>query len=170
MSKTKWLLSIGLLVFILTLVFYSYKNFNNKKFNKEEFLLKIKGKANNDNDYIYLNVWNTSCIPCIREMPSLDSLASIYKNKVQFVFITDDKDVLVNDFLERKNIDLKNFDFLNNQEEAIDYLCKKINKSKVYPMHFILNREFEIIHHHTAFISVEGSFDPILTKALKKLK
>ena len=38
-------------------------------------------------------------------------------------------------------------------------------------MHFILNKDFEVVHHHVGVLHGDnGEFDPLLKMAFKKLK
>ncbi len=142
-------------------------------FNAEELLNRVRAKTGNSKKYYYFNVWNTSCIPCVKEMPSIDYLAGEYGNEVEFVFITEENDGRINRFLKEKSIHLSNSVFLNNEESTINYFCSSISKNRVYPMHFIVNNKFEIIHHHIGanMMKLNGKvYDPILAKALKKLE
>ncbi|GAA4274499.1 hypothetical protein GCM10022258_37950 [Aquimarina gracilis] len=52
---------------------------------------------------VLLNYWATWCPPCIAEMPSLQKLYNDYKDKVVFVFLTEDDDPELNKFMEDKN-------------------------------------------------------------------
>ena len=52
---------------------------------------------------VLLNYWATWCPPCIAEMPSLQKLYNDYKDKVVFVFLTEDDDPELNKFMNDKN-------------------------------------------------------------------
>ncbi|MEW7291297.1 TlpA family protein disulfide reductase [Aquimarina sp. 2304DJ70-9] len=51
---------------------------------------------------VLLNYWATWCPPCIAEMPSLQKLYNDYKDKVVFVFLTEDDDPELNKFMKDK--------------------------------------------------------------------
>lgn len=52
---------------------------------------------------VLLNYWATWCPPCIAEMPSLQKLYNDYKDKVVFVFLTEDDDPELNKFMSDKD-------------------------------------------------------------------
>ncbi|PCJ24917.1 MAG: hypothetical protein COA97_08845 [Flavobacteriales bacterium] len=156
-------------------VFYYYKDIDGyTKYIGADLIERVKKKTNSDNTYYYFNIWNTSCIPCVKEMPDIDSLAILYKDKVDFIFITNEANEKIEWFLKEKNINLTNCVFLNDEESTIAYLNERIEKKQLsYPTHIIMNDRLEVIHHHTGGISVTGTvsfFNPVLTKALKDLK
>lgn len=166
--KKLFFIFLPLIIAVATL-FYYYEN-NSKDYDSVGLLKKIREKTNTNNTYFYFNIWNTSCVPCVREMPNIDSLAILYKDKIDFIFLTNESDEKINRFLKEKKIKLDNCIFMNDEENTISYLYKKIEKEKKsYPTHIIVNNEFIVFHHHTGAIS-GYVFDPILTKALIELK
>ncbi len=52
---------------------------------------------------VVLNYWATWCPPCIAEMPSLQDLYTDYKDKVVFVFLTEDDDPELHKFMSDKD-------------------------------------------------------------------
>lgn len=58
--------------------------------------------------------------------------------------------------------------FLNDKEILIKFLCERDHISLSYPLHFIVNKDFETLHTHSGAITGDV-FDPILISALKKL-
>lgn len=66
---------------------------NNLSFNFNE----TKGKV------VLINFWATWCPPCIAEMPSLQLLYNAYKDKVVFLFVTNEDFTKVNPFLTKNN-------------------------------------------------------------------
>ncbi|WP_340065423.1 TlpA disulfide reductase family protein [Ascidiimonas aurantiaca] len=55
---------------------------------------------------VLVNLWATWCPPCIAEMPSLQKLYDDYKDKVVFLFVTDESARKVNVFMEKNGYDL----------------------------------------------------------------
>jgi thiol-disulfide isomerase/thioredoxin len=61
-------------------------------------LTKLKGQV------VVINFWNTGCKPCIVEMPALNEIVQMYKNKnVTFISIAPEEDEeLIRTFLKRR--------------------------------------------------------------------
>ena len=76
---------------------------------------------------VFINLWFTSCVPCIEEMPELNKLAEAYKDKVEFLSITFES----RDFGFRHLVNASGF--LKNELQ---------NKS--YPRNIIITRKGEI--------------------------
>lgn len=158
-------------ILILTALIISYLLYNNKNknvFDKNVIINKIKNQNGKINSFIYINVWNSKCKPCLEEMPILDSIAKIYNSKIDFVFMTEDSDEKARKTLQKRSINIKNSLQLNNEEETINYLCTQKLVSKTYPLHFIVTDKLEIIHFHCGAI-LGDVFDPILMKELNKI-
>lgn len=68
-------------------------NNNEEKLNFKE----TKGKV------VLLNFWATWCPPCIAEMPSIHKLYKDYKNKIEFVFVSDENQDVVGKFLDKND-------------------------------------------------------------------
>ena len=70
-------------------------------------LVDIEGNSYNFDDYegeiILLNFWATWCPPCIAEMPSIQELYSDYKDKIQFVLISNESTDIIDDFLTKND-------------------------------------------------------------------
>ena len=83
--------------------------------NGEDFNLKNqKGKV------ILINYWATWCPPCRGEMPSLQSLYNDYKDKVVFVFLTQDDKNKVDKFYKDNNYSLPTYNMLSNPSPEIN--------------------------------------------------
>ncbi len=54
---------------------------------------------------ILINYWATWCPPCIAEMPSLQDLYDDYKDKVVFLFVTNETDEDISKFMNAKHYD-----------------------------------------------------------------
>ena len=59
----------------------------------------FKGKV------IFLNYWATWCPPCVAELPYIQSFYNDYKDKVAFVFISKEKETVINSFFSEKGYD-----------------------------------------------------------------
>lgn len=111
--------------------------------------LNESNKALLNKKYYYINVWTNWCIPCIKEMPWLDSIAGTLNRKdIGYVFVSDISDDLANSCLKRRNYHLKNFVFLNNMNEFVSAICnERGTKQKIYPMVLILSSKGELLHY-----------------------
>ncbi len=86
---------------------------------------------------VLVNFWATWCAPCIAEMPSMQNLYNDYGDKVTFMFVTNEEEQKVLDFLNRKNYDLPVY-FPQSKEP-------KVLSSKVLPTTYIINKEGKLI-------------------------
>jgi thiol-disulfide isomerase/thioredoxin len=67
--------------------------------NEEVLALKFEDNTNQtrmfknlfEKDLILIDCWATWCIPCLKEMPYLDSIANDFKEKVQFIALSADQ-------------------------------------------------------------------------------
>jgi thiol-disulfide isomerase/thioredoxin len=97
---------------------------------------------------VVLNFFATTCIPCIREIPSYNKLAEKYKNKpVKFIYVNVDTEVSdqkIARFIARRRIKVPMM--MPNQKDAI-------KKYQVYslPRIVIINRHRKIAHEIKGF-------------------
>ena len=139
----------------------SYKEFLNKIVSKNIDTSKI--------DFYYINIWRTSCIPCLKEMPYLDSLTGSFNDNVKGFTITDQDDDKIKKFLIDKNVHLKHIMSINDMENFVTGLSNEGNIMKyTYPVHIILNKKLEILS--AFFGSSLDHKNVILESNLKKLK
>ena len=100
-------------------------NWQLKELNSESInLSELKGKV------IFVNLWATWCPPCVAEMPSIQKLYNDYKDKVEFVFITNEDWQTVNKFYQKRNFNLPTYNPLSKNP--------KLLSSKSIPATFII--------------------------------
>jgi len=94
---------------------------------------------NTKNKVVFLNFWATWCPPCRAEMPSIQKLYDDYKDKVEFVFITNENPAKVNSFLKENNYSLPAFNQLTRNP-------KEFRVSSI-PATYLINKKGEIVVH-----------------------
>ena len=95
-------------------------------------LSELRGKI------VVLNFWFIKCKPCVIEMPHLNKLKKLYKDKnVEFLAITFDKKELVEQFLIKNRF---NYTIASNASDAIN-----IYGVNSFPTNMILNQRGEIV-------------------------
>ena len=99
------------------------------------------GKHVNFHDYknsvVVINLWATWCPPCVAEMPEFQKLYTDYKNKVSFLFVAQDTNVKVDEFLKKKGYDLPIYYETSTAPEEF--------YSKSIPKTFVLDRNGQIV-------------------------
>lgn len=75
---------------------WELQDLKNNEFNFKE----VKGKV------VLINFWATWCPPCIAEMPSFQNLYEDYKDKVVFMFVSQDQEPRVERFIQKKEYTL----------------------------------------------------------------
>jgi thiol-disulfide isomerase/thioredoxin len=107
--------------------------------------LDLKGIANatdiNLNDaqgkVIFLNYWATWCPPCRAEMPSIQQLYNDYKDKMVFVFITNEPKEKVVKYYSEKNHNFPTYSLLSNPAPEIS--------TRSLPTTFIIDKQGKIV-------------------------
>ena len=92
---------------------------------------QVKGKVT------LVNMWATWCPPCIAEMPSLQALYNDYKDKIEFVLVSNEEEKVVKAFFKKKNYNLKTYSPLTEAPETFNV--------KSIPRTFLLDRDGNII-------------------------
>lgn len=106
--------------------------------NLPEFNLKdINGNPVNSKNLlgkpVVVNLWFTTCGPCIEEMPDLNKLRKEYKDSdVIFIAITFDTKISVLNFLKKRNFD---FTIIPGAKSYCDYI------TQLYPVTFFVDRK-----------------------------
>ena len=108
---------------------------------------QLKNIENNEtvnfNDFndkvVFINFWATWCPPCRAEMPMIQDLYNTYKNKVEFVMLTNEDWDKVNTYFSKNNYDLPVYNSINTPPENFtkttsipaSYLIDKNGKIRV---------------------------------------
>ena len=105
-------------------------------------LKDINGNAYNFNQsegkVVLVNFWATWCPPCIAEMPSMQELYNDYSDKVDFVFVSDEKQDVLKSFLSKKNYSFNVY--MPSEAPKI-----KLFEVRSIPRTFLLNKRGNII-------------------------
>jgi thiol-disulfide isomerase/thioredoxin len=127
---------------------------------------ELKSDANTTLDFkdtggkvILVNFWATWCPPCIVEMPSLQALYNDYKDKVVFVFVTNEDFNTVEQFKIKKKFDFLVYNALNEIPEVLT--------TRSIPRTFIINKKGEIVVDESGAVdwnseTVRGQLDNLL--------
>lgn len=104
-------------------------------------LIDEKGNAvdfkNIEGKVIIINFWATWCPPCIAEKPSFQELYNDYKDKVVFMFITNDSPDKVMAFKEKNNYSLPVY-YSQNTPPALLY-------STSLPASYVIDKKGNIV-------------------------
>ena len=98
-------------------------------------LINTKGKVT------LVNIWATWCPPCIAEMPSIQALYNDYKDKMEFVLVSNENQEVIIKFLKEKNYNL-------NVYRPISQAPETFTVSSI-PRTFLLNGQGNIVIDET---------------------
>ena len=105
---------------------------------------QLKGINTQDYDFndakgkvAIVNFWATWCMPCVAEMPSIQSLYNDYKEQVEFILVTSDTPDKVEPFMLKHNFDLPIY---NNYTQPLPEF-----QTKTIPRTFLINKKGEIV-------------------------
>ncbi len=174
MKKIVYLLSytLGVLVFFYSSCVSSGNSVEaiENNFQKEVKLAIYELQKNEyKTHYYYFNIWALSCLPCIKEMPRLDSLARHTDKDITWVYTTLEltEDVF-QFFRKKKELFSRTFFYLNERQTFINSVCKKLQQPLAYPIHLITDSTGKIIHSHAGYIDSPFG-DVLLNEAIKRL-
>ena len=150
-SNIVFVIIIGLLlypptkVYFIRLISFSPSVITNDKQEKlTDYNWNLKGlnTANIDfnetkNKVVFINFWATWCPPCIAEMPSIQKLYDDYKDKVTFVFISNEDWNTINGFYIKNNCNLPTYNTLSKTPGQL--------KSNSIPATFIIDKKGNIV-------------------------
>ena len=95
----------------------------------------IKGKV------VVINLWFTSCAPCIEEMPELNKLVKEYENNDAVLFLAlalDEKGPRLSKFLETH---IFNYNIVPDSQ---DYIVEKLQVG-IFPTHIVLDKNSNVV-------------------------
>jgi thiol-disulfide isomerase/thioredoxin len=167
-----------IICFLGALLFFCFSctNFDNpstgieNSFQKEVKLAIYELQKNgHKTNYYYFNIWALSCIPCIKEMPRLDSLAKHTDKDITWVYTTPElTDDVFQFFRKKKELYSRTFFYLNERQKFINVVCKELQQPLAYPIHLITDSTGKIIHSHSGYIDSPFG-DVLLNQAIKRL-
>lgn len=112
---------------------------------------KNKEGINYDKNYLkgkisLINFWSINCEPCIKEFPDLNRIKKQFKDSVNFVAITVDSSVDVENFLKKHKFDY---------EQITDSMFPLLNELKInaLPMTIILDKNGIILNVYGGLIT-----------------
>ena len=91
----------------------------------------IKGKV------VLVNFWATWCPPCIAEMPSIQKLYDDYKDKITFVFVSNENWSIIDDFYIKNSYNLPTYNTFSKVPGQL--------KSNSIPATFIIDKKGNIV-------------------------
>lgn len=107
---------------------WKLRGLNTQSVNFETF----KGKV------VFVNFWATWCPPCKAEMPMIQGLFDDYKDKIEFVFVTDEPWSLVESFYTKYNYNLPSYNSLSAPPQ-------KLSGTNSIPASYLLDKKGTIM-------------------------
>lgn len=158
MKKYIQLILTELLIILVMIQIFLY-------FSKENYIDELQNKSNSnshilnfhellnlpqrDSSVLIINVWESWCVPCIKEIPELNKIKQKYSDKkVLFVALTSSKKMDCEKSLSGKN---QSFDYIQIYEckNIIDKIdsafLSGVEKKMGVPQHIIVSKKGEII-------------------------
>lgn len=109
-----------------------------------------------NNKVVFVNFWATWCPPCRAEMPMIQSLYNDYKDKVAFVFVTNENWSTVEKFFNKNDYNLPTYNSISSPPS-------KLAETNSIPASYLIDQEGNIL------ISKVGSADWNSNKVRKLL-
>ena len=107
-----------------------------------------------------VNIWATWCPPCIAEMPSLQSLSSDYKDKMDIFIVSNEDRKVVNKFMTHNNYNFPAYISNGNTPETFNV--------RSIPRTFLIDKKGNIIIDETG--AANWNSDKVRTTIDKLLK
>lgn len=109
-------------------------NINGEKVDLESF----------DNKVVIVNYWATWCPPCIAEMPSFQKLYDGYKDEIAFLFVANDDEQKVKDFLVKHKYDMPVYFQISAPPIQMN--------SNALPTTYVINKNSEVVLNKTGAV------------------
>ena len=103
-------------------------------FQLQDLANSVKSKESYNDKITLINLWFTSCPPCIAEIPYLNDLKKQYEGRVNFVAITFENKDKIEAFLNKKPFDFEHLD------DGVSYLKEDL-KTNTYPKLVFVDKE-----------------------------
>ena len=112
---------------------------------------------------VVFKFWFTSCMPCLVDIPTLNTLVDEFKDRDDILFIAPalDRKPLIEKLLEVHPFNFK------IAYSAMD-VSRKFNKKQVYPSYFVIDKNGKFVYVDSA--SKISKFMPLKKAILKALK
>lgn len=91
-----------------------------------------------ENKVVFVNFWATWCPPCRAEMPMIQSLYNDYKDKIAFVFVTNENWKTVDDFFKKNGYDLPVYN-------SNGYPPEKFTETNSIPASYLIDKNGSIL-------------------------
>lgn len=85
------------------------------------------------NKVVFVSFWATWCAPCRAEMPSIQKLYDDYKDKVEFVFVSNEDWSIIAEFYKKNNYELPTYNPLSKRPKQFN--------SETIPATFIVDKK-----------------------------
>lgn len=151
LSNIVFVILIGLLLYpksrtwILRQISFSPRVENaEKRVNVSSYDWSLQGITSENYDFnqakgkvVLVNFWATWCVPCIAEMPSLQTLYDDYGDKVEFVLVTSDTKDKVVPFMKEHNFSMPIYNQVSKAPEEF--------ATRTIPKTFLLDKKGNIV-------------------------
>ena len=113
--------------------------------------------------YLYVNIWNILCEPCLEEMPLINKLVRKFDKELVCVMVSQHSDKAVNNFIKEKKIEMGNFIFINNMMAFISEIHNEIEaKERAFPLHVVLDKNGNCLAYLFGSFNDEVSTAPLI--------
>jgi thiol-disulfide isomerase/thioredoxin len=111
---------------------------NNYNWNLIDLDNKVYNFRQAENKIVLISFWATWCPPCIAELPSMQKLYEAYKDKIEFVFVSNEKPETIKAFMKKNNYSFKVYSPL----DAPNIELFNVNS---IPRTFLINQKGEVV-------------------------